>query len=471
MKQTTLDIPLKDIMLSLFDENKDLLTKNDIPIVTELRDTAIQNFREIGFPTQNLEDWKNTNLENALTKKYDFDFNPIKQKFDVEKIFSCEVHNFETYLFTTLNGWYVYKNSPITTFPDGTIVGSLAKAFELFPDLVKKHYGKYADIDDKILNSLNTSFVQDGIFIYVPDGVEISKPIQMVNIIDSEKNIFVQPRNLIILGKNSKLTLVHCDDSLSSNHSLINSVSEVFIDENSTLDYYKLQNKDENSTMITSSYFHQERNTNLIANTITLNGGIIRNNTHVTLNGEGGNAEIFGLYLVDKKQHIDNHVFIDHASPNCYSNEMYKGIIDDEASAVFNGHVLVRRDSQKTNAFQNNKNILLTDTAKVDTKPFLEIYADDVKCSHGATVGQLDADALFYIRSRGICERNAKMLLMYAFAAEVVNKVNIEILKERIDNMIVKRLKGELTICDQCVLHCKEDSHHISFEIDMSKLQ
>lgn len=470
MKKTIQEIPLHNIMLSHFQENREMLKKNDIPIVSELRESAINSFRKIGFPTQNLEEWRNTNLENALTKDYHFDFSPIEQKIDIEKIFRCEVHNFETYLFTTLNGWYVYKNSPITTLPDGTIVGSIAKAFELFPDLVKQHYGKYDDIEKKALNALNTSFVQDGIFIYVPDGVEVSKPVQMVNIIDSEKNIFVQPRNLIIVGKNSKLTLVHCDDSLTSNPSLINTVSEVFIDENSSLDYYKLQNKDENSTMITSSYFHQERNTNLIANTITLNGGIIRNNTHVTLNGEGGNAEIFGLYLMDKKQHIDNRVFIDHAKPNCYSNEMYKGIIDDEASAVFNGHVLVRRDAQKTNAFQNNKNILLTDTAKIDTKPFLEIYADDVKCSHGATVGQLDTDALFYIRSRGICERNARMLLMYAFAAEVVNKVNIPILKERIDNMIVKRLKGELTICDQCVLHCKEDSHHISFQIDMSKL-
>ena len=470
MKKTITEIPLKEIMLSLFEENMDVLKGNDIQNVSELREIAINNFREIGFPTQNLEEWRNTNLENALTKKYDFDFNPIKQKIDVEKIFRCEVHNFETDLFTTLNGWYVYKNAPITTLANGTIVGSLAKAFELYPDLVKKHYGKYADINKRGLNALNTSFVQDGIFIYVPDDVEVSRPVQIVNIIDSNKNLFVQPRNLIILGKNSKLTLVHCDDSLSNNHSLINAVSEVFIDDNSTLDYYKLQNKDDNSTMISSNYFQQERNSNLTANTVTFNGGIIRNNTNVKLNGEGGSAEVFGLYLMDRKQHIDNQVFIDHAKPNCYSNEMYKGIIDDEASAVFNGHILVRKDSQNTNALQNNRNILLTDTAKVNTKPFLEIYADDVKCSHGATVGQLDADALFYIRSRGICERNAKMLLMYAYAAEVVNHVKIPILKERIDDMVVKRLKGELTICDQCVLHCNEDSHHISFKIDMTKL-
>lgn len=187
------------------------------------------------------------------------------------------------------------------------------------------------------------------------------------------------------------------------------------------------------------------------------------------MQGSHADAKIYGLYLVDKDQHVDNQVTMEHIAPDTKSYEQFKGIMDDNATAVFNGYVHVHREAQKTEAFQSNKNILLTDTASINTKPFLEIYADDVKCSHGSTVGQLDAEALFYIKSRGICDRNAKMLLMYAFAAEIVNKINIEVLRERIDSMIVKRLKGELSICDQCVLHCK-DNEMVNFEIDMSKL-
>jgi Fe-S cluster assembly protein SufD len=208
----------------------------------------------------------------------------------------------------------------------------------------------------------------------------------------------------------------------------------------------------------------------LKTNSITLNGGLIRNNVDVKLNGEYAEADVFGVYLMDKEQHVDNQVFIDHASPNCYSNELYKGILDDKGTAVFNGHILVRKDSQKTNAYQNNKNILLTDTARANAKPFLEIYADDVKCSHGATVGQLDNEAMFYLQSRGIKEHDARMLLMYAFAADVINKINIEALKIRIDDMVKKRLRGELSVCDKCVLHCSSPEKEINFDIDLSKI-
>jgi Fe-S cluster assembly protein SufD len=186
--------------------------------------------------------------------------------------------------------------------------------------------------------------------------------------------------------------------------------------------------------------------------------------------GENAAANIYGVYLMDRNQHIDNQVLIDHAVPRCQSNELFKGILDDHASGVFNGHVLVRKDAQQTNAYQTNKNILLTDKASIDSKPFLEIYADDVKCSHGATVGQLDNDAMFYIRSRGISESNARILLMYAFAAEVVNKITIPELRQRIDDMVKKRLRGELSYCDQCVLHCSTQEKKLNFEIDLTRV-
>ena len=204
-------------------------------------------------------------------------------------------------------------------------------------------------------------------------------------------------------------------------------------------------------------------------NTIVLHGGLVRNNIHVKLAGEYAEADILGLYLVDREQHVDTQVYVDHAVPHCTSNEMFKGILDDQASGVFNGHILVRKGAQKTQAYQNNRNILLTDKARIHTKPHLEIYADDVKCSHGATIGQLDPEAMFYLRTRGIGEHTARMLLMYAFAAEVIRKIGVEPLRERIDELVAKRLRGELTICDQCVIDCRE-RRPVAFDIDLSKI-
>lgn len=468
MKSATL-VPEKEQLAGLFESFKTVICENDSPYVSSLREKAIESFSVNGFPTQSIEEWRSTSLIDALAPEYSFHFTPSVEEVDIDAIFRCEIHNFETYLFTQLNGWYVYKQSPITELPNGVIVGSMATAIKTHPDLVEKHYGKIANISGNGLTALNTAFAQDGIFIFVPDNITIEKPVQMVNIVNIDENLFIQPRNLIILGKNSKLTLVYCDDSIKHEKSFINSCSEVFIGENATLDFYKLQNKDSSSTVITNSFYQQEKNSRLNASTLTFNGGVIRNETHAALNGAGADAKIYGLYLVDKEQHVDNQVYIDHVAPETTSYEQFKGIIDDNASAVFNGHIHVSRDAQKTEAFQSNKNILLTDNAHVSSKPFLEIYADDVKCSHGATVGQLDPEALFYLKSRGICDRNARMLLLYAFASEIAKKISIEVLRDRIEGMIVKRLKGELSICDQCVLHCKEKDA-IHFEIDMSKI-
>lgn len=456
-------------LVELFKNNLPQICDGDTQYISKLRNVAINEFEKQGFPTQALEEWRNTSLENALQREYLFNFKYPHNKVDINSIFRCEIHNFETSLFTQLNGWCVYEKQLLSELPDGVIAGSLNEAIKKYPAVFEKHFGKYACCNNNGLIALNTAFAQDGIFIMVPDNTIVEKPIQMVNIVDSDENLFIQPRNLIILGKNSSLTLIHCDDSLKHENTFINNVTEVFVDENSTFDHYKLQNKDENSAVVTSLFISQKDNSKVSAYTMTLNGGLIRNDIYSTINGCNCNTDLYGLYLVDKKQHVDNQVYVDHAKPGNSSFQLYKGIMDDEASAVFNGHIIVQRDAQRTSAFQSNRNILLTDSAKVTTKPFLEIYADDVKCSHGATVGQLDPDSMFYLRSRGICERNARMLLMYAFAGEVANKIKIDILREKIDNMIQKRLKGELSVCDQCVLHCKED-REINFEIDVSKI-
>lgn len=450
----------------LFSASEPLLTLGTNGTYRELRKDAISNFLRLGYPTRNLEAWKHTDLLPALTIPYAMPLQPVDEKVDVNRIFQCEIHNFETYLFSQLNGWYVWEQSPMSELPGGAFVGSLREAAIRFPEIFEAHFGKYADIKNGAMEALNTAFALDGIFIWVPDGVVVEKPVQMVNIVNLEHNVFIQPRNLVIVGKNAKLTLVHCDDSVQHQHNFTNAVSEFVIGENAELDYYKLQNKDDDCTLINNNYFELSDFSRLTSNTLTFNGGLIRNESKVKINGSGAEANLYGLYLMDRKQHVDNRVFIDHARPGSTSNELYKGIIDEHASAAFYGHILVQRDAQQTNAYQNNRNITLTDTARVDTNPFLEIYADDVKCSHGATIGQLDQDAMFYLRSRGICERNSRMLLMYAFAAEIAQKISIPALQTRIEEMIEKRLKGELTICDQCVLHCKDQP--IEFKIDMS---
>ncbi len=465
------NISAKDQMINLFEENQAVIFQNDSADIVTRRKEAIDTFNTQGLPHSKIENWRNTDLKQTLDAPYNYYFEPtFKDDLDLKQIFQCNIPHLQTDMMTQLNGWFVSKNGPLKKDQRGVLVGSLAAARETYSDLVNKHYGKYADDNKSGFVSLNNAFASDGVFIWVPDNVEVAMPLQMINIIKHDKNIFVQNHNLIILGKNSKLQLVQCDDSVDQRRSLVNTVTEVFADANSSLYHYKLQNKNDNSTLINTVFFNLERDARLTANSITLNGGLIRNEYYVKLNGENCEANVMGVYLVDKTQHVDNQVFIDHAYPNCYSNELFKGILDDDARAVFNGHILVRRDAQKTNAFQNNKNILLTDKAIVNTQPFLEIYADDVKCSHGATVGQLDQNAKFYLRSRGISVENARLLLLYAFAAEVINQIKIEPLKNRIDDMVKKRLRGELSICEQCVLHCSTMEQDVKFDIDMSQL-
>jgi Fe-S cluster assembly protein SufD len=471
MEILTKDFSLAAQMVKLFDDNHDLIFKSDTPEITDRRKIALEVFKRLGFPDNKDEKWRNTDLKKSLQAEYNYYFEPTFQKgIDLARIFQCNIPHLETDMISQLNGWFISENGGIKKHADGVIVGSLAVAQKEFPDLFDQHFGRYSDNEKSGFVALNNAFACDGVFIYVPDNVQVKMPIQIVNIIHHDQNIFVQNHNLVILGKNSQLQLVQCDDSVDHQRSLINTVTEVFIGENASLDHYKLQNKNDVATLINSLFFHQERDSRLSTNCITLNGGIIRNENYVRMNGENCEANILGVYLVDKFQHVDNQVFVDHAFPNCQSSELFKGIVDDSARAVFNGHILVRPDAQKTNAYQNNKNILLTDKATVNSQPFLEIYADDVKCSHGATVGQLDETAMFYLRSRGISIENSRMLLMYAFAAEIINHIKIEPLKIRIDDMVKKRLRGELSVCEQCVLHCSTMEKPINFEIDLSKI-
>ncbi len=387
----------------------------------------------------------------------------------LEEIFQCHVWNLDTITLPMLNGWYMHDNQPLTHLDNGVIYGSLRAAAKQHPDIVQRCHNAFSKTEKDELTTLNESQYTDGIFLYVPDGVKVVSPFQIISIVNTQDNLLVQNRHVIFLGKGAEMSLIQCDDSVRYGNTFLNIVTEVFMSEQSQMHYYKTENKEPESQLFNHLFVHQQGHTHFHSNTVTFNAGYIRNNIVVNLCEPFADAQLYGLYLVDKSQRCDNFLKVHHIATDCTSKQLYKGIMDDEAVAGFHGHVVVHPNAQRTAAFQTNRNILLTDKAKVNTTPFLEIYADDVQCSHGATVGQLDDEALFYLRSRGISERNARKLLMFAFANDIVNYVEISALQERLGDMVQRRLNGELTICDQCMLS-DADHRDFVFPIDPSKI-
>ncbi len=469
-KETTQFQDLESLLTAQFEQHSERIAEGDTPAMKSLRMKHFEAFKAVGFPDSSHEKWRFTDIESALNQDFCHELSASRSDRNIEELFRCEVHNFRSEIISVLNGWYHSENGPLFTNEDGVIYGSVKAAKIAYPELFDARYGHLAHGTANSFVNLNTAMVQDGVFIYVPKGVEASRTLQIIKMIDRDENVFVQNRQLIILEEGSKLSLMHCDDSINHHTSLVNTVTEVFVGKNAHFELYKLQNLNDASGLINNTFISQEAGSNVRTNTLTFNCGMIRNNIEVALNGPGAHADVLGLYLMDKQQHVDNQIRILHNAAHCTSNELFKGILDDEATAVFNGYIYVKRDAQKTNAYQNNKNILLKPTARINTMPFLEIYADDVKCSHGATIGQLDQEAMFYLRSRGISQSNARLLLMYAFAADVINMINIEGLKSRIDDMVKKRLRGELSVCEKCVLHCGTPEKEYHFDIDLSKL-
>lgn len=462
---------LEQNLIHLFKEKKSELFGNCHPKVALSRQQAFDDFQAKGLPTTKEESWKNTNLSKQYEDIFQLD-NPLTElDKSAGEIFQCDIHGFDTDVISMLNGWYYSpEGKQLQILENGIVVGSILEAQKAYPEYFDSYFDEIAKGRNHGLTAVNKALFRDGIFIYVPDGVEVEKSIQLINIVNRDEKMMINSRNLIILGKNSKLSFLHCDDSVNHNPGFINTLTEIYIGENACLDLYKLQNINNETALLNNTFIKQERNSRSKVNVISLNGGIIRNELNVEFSGEGADADLNGIYLMDHEQHIDNQVFVNHAVPNCNSSELFKGVLDDSASGVFNGYIYVARDAQNTNAFQRNNNILMKSTAKIDTQPFLEIYADDVKCSHGATVGQLDEEALFYMMQRGISRQDAYLLLMYAFTAEVTGKISIEALQSNIEDMIKKRLRGELAICEKCVLHCGHPDIPLEFEIDMSKV-
>lgn len=435
-------------------QNRDRLVTASNSVFNKYRPEAMEAFISAGIPDKSVENYKYTDLSQAFLTPYNKYIEPKKILFSVEDMFQCDIPNLDTEVLLLVNGWYHTNQPPLQKLDNGVIMGSLAQAAIEYPDIVEQHYGQYADYKKDSLIALNTSFAQDGLFLYVPKNADAEQAIQIVNILLSPEDLFVQHRNLIVVEEGAKAIVVVCDHSLNGKKYLTNAVTEVFVGNNAHLEFYKVQNEHNDSKQLSTTHFQQERDSRVNFNTITLHGGLIRNNVYAKLNGSGAENHTLGLFLADQKQHVDSFTFIDHAVPDCFSNQNFKGILDDQATGAFTGKILVRKDAQRTIAYQTNNNICLSNDAKMNTKPVLEIYADDVKCSHGATVGQLDMSAMFYLQSRGIPQREARLLLMYAFGYELLKDIQIEPLKLRLDDLVDKRLRGELSRCNSCPLHC-----------------
>ena len=446
-----------DKYLELYQHNREQIGKDAPDFLNDLRDRALASFQETGFPRRKEERYKYTHLEPVFDGELSFDFQPRPIHFDEADVFRCDVPFLDSTVMTVLNGFFHNPGGEtLTRLDNGIIYGSLREATAQHPALVKQYLGKNAALNNEPFVSLNTAFSQDGVFLYVPEGVEMERPIQIINLLLSDRSQMVQHRNLMVVERNAVGQVIICDHTLSPHMFLTNSVTEAFTGENASLNVLRLQNEHNNSCQVTNTWISQERDSRCEHSTITLHGGIVRNNLRINLQGEGAETSALGLFLIDKMQHVDNFTVIDHIKPHCTSNQHYKGILDDNSTGAFSGMIHVYPDAQKTEAFQTNNNILLSDTAMMHSKPRLEIYADDVKCSHGATVGQLDEDAMFYLQSRGIPREESRLMLMDAFTWDVISKIKQPSLQERITDLVSKRLRGELSRCNNCAMHCAE---------------
>ena len=428
---------LKEKLVSSF-----LAFENNVDVehsVHDIRTEAIKNFESKGFPTKKEEAWKYTSLSSL--QKIDFSIFPKKESVleyrDVKKYF---MHEIDTYKIVFVDG--VYNSYLSETTHDGVDVCLMSAALTkpLYKAVIDVYFNRIASKDDS-LTSLNTAFSKEGAYIYIPKNKVPKKPIEILHFsTGNEAAMLLQPRNLIIAEENTELQVIERHQSLTSNEVFTNSVTEIFAGKNSIVDFYKVQNDMLSASLVDNTYVDQQTGSLVDVHTFSFGGKLTRNNLNYYQNGERINSTMRGITIIGEKQHVDHHTLVHHIQPNCESHQDYKGIYGENATGVFNGKIIVDKIAQKTNAFQQNNNILISDRATINTKPQLEIFADDVKCSHGCTIGQLDDEALFYLQARGIPKKEAKALLMYAFANNVLSTVRIPELKTRINKLIANKL-------------------------------
>jgi Fe-S cluster assembly protein SufD len=439
--------------IELYKAHHQLIKQNSAAVINRSRDAAFAKFESLGFPTIKHENYLYTDLKPVFSPDYGLNFRRLSFPVNPYQTFRCDVPEIYSYQFFVVNdGFYPPKEEHNGNLPKGVIICGLKEASEKHPELVAQYYGKLTAPQNDALVAFNETFAQDGFFMYVPENVHMDKPVQLVNIMRSDVDLLANSRNLIIIEKGAKAQLLVCDHAMDDVNFVANRVSEVFVGENAVYENYKLENTHDKTANLATVLIDQKESSDTLMNIITLNNGISRNNIEVAMNGEKCEAELCGMMIGGGQQQIDNHTTIMHNKPNCHSNELFKYVLDDVSKGAFTGRIFVEKDAQQTRAYQLNRNILLSKRAKVRTRPQLEIYADDVKCSHGATIGQIDEQALFYMRTRGISLPEARLLLMYAFAADVIENIRIPSLANRMKMLVEKRMRGELGMHEGCTL-------------------
>ena len=418
-----------------------------------VRDEAFERFCKQGFPSKKVERYKYTDMQKLFEPDYGLNLNRLNIPVDPYKAFRCDVPNLSTSLYFVVNDMFFHDDKQKGHLPEGVVVGSL-KDFA-----TSDYYNRLAGKANDAATDLNTMLAQDGLYVYVPKNVKVERAIQVINILKSpfnsqEASLMVNRRVLIVLEAGAELKMLFCDHAADDRNFLGTQVIEAFVGENASLDLYCLEETHHKNVRVSNVYIDQQRDSRVNHNVITLHNGITRNRLDLTLSGEGAECQCYGCVIADKQQHVDNNTLIVHKAPHCTSNELYKYVLDDKATGAFAGRVLVEHGAQKTTSQMTNQNLTATREARMYTQPMLEIYADDVKCAHGSTVGQLNDAALFYMRQRGISLQEAKLLLQNAFINEVIDHMQLEPLRDRLHYLVEKRFRGELNKCDGCKL-CK----------------
>lgn len=415
-----------------------------------LRARAFEDFDRQGFPKYKTEDYQHTDVAQFFAPDYGLNINRVRIPVNPYDVFRCDVPNLSTALYFVVNDSFYDEELPKVNLPEGVFIGGLRHFAEELPEVASQYYGKAASSSRDGIIALNTMFAQDGFVIYVPKNVVVDKPIQLVNIFRSDVDMIANRRVLVILEEHAEAKLLVCDHSIDDVKFLSTEVTEIFAAEGAVFDYYDLEESTVSTTRFTSLHVQQEASSNVLINGITLYNGMSRNNYYIEMNGENAESILCSMAILDGEQQVDMYSHITHAVPHCTSTELVKNVLDDRSVAAFSGRILVKQDAQKTQAYQTNRNLAMTRDTHIYGKPQLEIYADDVKCSHGMTTGQLDENALFYLRSRGIPEDEARMLLSVAFTADVIDHVRLDILKDRLHKLVEKRFRGELAKCAGC---------------------
>ena len=434
--------------IELYEECREMIHKHSSDVMNAERDEAFCRFKAQGFPSKKVERYKYTDIQKLFEPDYGLNLNRLQIPVNPYDAFRCDVPNLSTSLYFVVNDMLYHDEKPKGHLPEGVIIGSL-KDFA-----TSDYYNHLAGQANDATTDLNTMLAQDGLYVYVPKNIKVERAIQVINILRSDVDLMVSRRVLIILEEGAEIKMLFCDHAADDRHFLATQVIEAYVGVNASLDLYCLEETHAKNVRISNVYIDQQANSHVNHHVITLHNGVTRNKLDLTLSGEGAECQCNGCVIADKQQHVDNNTLIIHQASHCTSNERYKYVLDDKATGAFAGRVLVEHGAQKTVSQMTNQNLTATKEARMYTQPMLEIYADDVKCAHGSTVGQLNDAALFYMRQRGISLKEAKMLLQNAFINEVIDQMNLEPLRNRLHHLVEKRFRGELNKCEGCKL-CK----------------